>query len=380
MLVTSRRRTGSRSAAALLAAAVGLALASASAPAARAEGPAEPTCADVLVLGARPPGDPVTGSGAVVGTVVGTVVADLAAAGRTVATEDLAWPAVPVGVILGPGGVDPEGLDAYAGSVAAGTQAALVSLGTHLGACPAQRLVLVGYSQGALVWHLALDRLADDAPAALAAVSATVLTADPAQVPGTATVRRGSAGPTAIGLAELARRLGLAPAGLTGDGSDVPDAVSDRTLSRCEAGDVVCDASPAVLTDPVALAAGARVHALYGLAGVAGLQEDGSWAAALAEADLARTPPTLADLQALYDALRADGEITGPVAYLVSQDLRTAQRLVDRGFDEQAARQVQRLVRHVTSPPPASTVTVAARQDLLALAAGLLGAWSATTA
>ncbi len=134
-----------------------------------------------------------------------------------------------------------------------------------------QRIVLAGYSQGALVIHLAL---ADpSASSLLAPVGAIVLVADPAKrADGTET----HAGTAEAGTAGLyAEAIGAPP---------IPAALESKTITECNAYDIVCapgwtQTGTSALGDPVGLGAGLAVHEAYSSSPDA-LQALGAWAAA----------------------------------------------------------------------------------------------------
>ena len=99
--------------------------------------------------------------------------------------------------------------------------------------CPASRVALLGYSQGAEVVHRSV--VASTHPAQLAAV---VLMGDPVRNPED-DVRTMVPGPGA-----------LSGRGNGGAGARFPDAVRQRVVEVCAAADDVCDAPPAGRVGP----------------------------------------------------------------------------------------------------------------------------------
>ncbi|SDD66245.1 cutinase family protein [Auraticoccus monumenti] len=289
----SRRRLA-RSAAVLLA---GLLLATSAAPTAGAEPsgprldwrPGGPTassrpgapCADLLFVGARGSGeDPPYGR-----TVERTrqALADAAAdgTGRDVVAREV-WLDFPA---VDPHTLTEVGLDrlllepelpttGYLHSVDIGVQQLSQVLDDSAARCPDERWVLAGFSQGAQVVTSTLSRRTDDWR-----LAGAVLVGDPALHPGQAVVRTSTAVPEATGLVATLRYVRDAVARGRDSGEDPEGAATmvrsvievgvgetDRTrmlaaaadhdldlpvspvvVSVCRAGDLVCDAGPALL-------------------------------------------------------------------------------------------------------------------------------------
>lgn len=150
--------------------------------------------------------------------------------GRTMTAEAVNYPATPVPVddsILGWAG--------FINSVDAGTAALGAQYNAFVQRCPSSRVVLAGYSQGAMVVHRNLQ--AFSASPNLAAV---LLVADGDRLPTDTTYNLGSV--TSVpgagkGVAQDWPILAHAPAPL-------PPAVAARTVSVCDLGDAVCDYDP----------------------------------------------------------------------------------------------------------------------------------------
>jgi cutinase len=107
---------------------------------------------------------------------------------------------------------------------------------------PATKIVLAGYSQGALVLHEFLGELdAGSDSAAKSAVAAVALIADPARIQGSLVTEAATATTTSSGGCDLLRDS-FACAGDTPI-ADVPGGFRTRTTSVCIAGDPACDTS-----------------------------------------------------------------------------------------------------------------------------------------
>lgn len=137
------------------------------------------------------------------------------------------------------------------------------SLSTFLSAqhlrCPSQKFVLAGYSQGALVVHIALRWLADTNPDLLnpSVTAGVALIADPAKIPqGTETLWESGWTPARMSIwdAEGVWTKGLRYI-LPQDVGPLPGAVTDRTIAICHDNDWVC--SPGLGSGPTA-------HGSYG--------------------------------------------------------------------------------------------------------------------
>lgn len=155
----------------------------------------------------------------------------LAASGRTITAEAVAYPAAPVPV---DGGL--RGWANFMDSVHDGTDAAADQLEAFSEQCPATKVVLAGYSQGAMVIHRNLHDLADDPQ-----VVAALLVADGDRLPVDTTISMGSAA--------LARGIGKGVAQehsflASTDTSMLPAGIGARTVSVCDIGDPVCDSVP----------------------------------------------------------------------------------------------------------------------------------------
>jgi hypothetical protein len=173
----------------------------------------------------------------------------LAAEGRTITAEAVEYPAKDVPPDAGVG----DWLD-YMGSVDAGTNALGAQYAAFTAQCPTTKVVLAGYSQGAMAVHRNLVNIGADPN-----LAAALLIADGDRHPDDTTVNIGSASPDPEktgGAAQDWPILAHAPAPL-------PANIGVRTISVCDAGDAVCDYDPDA--DEVSATAVA-IHTSYSVA------------------------------------------------------------------------------------------------------------------
>lgn len=167
----------------------------------------------------------------------------LAADGRTMTAEAVEYPAVAVPDLDGGGVGDWLG---FMGSVDTGATALGAQYAAFWAKCPTSKVILAGYSQGAMVVHRNLHALGANPN-----VAAALLIADGDRLPADPTINIGSV--TSVpgagkGVAQDWPILAHAPAPL-------PPAIGARTISVCELGDAVCDYDPeAQETSPIATA------------------------------------------------------------------------------------------------------------------------------
>ncbi|BBZ78723.1 hypothetical protein MANY_40600 [Mycolicibacterium anyangense] len=153
---------------------------------------------------------------------------ELLASGRSIDAESVQYPAAPVPIKGGLSGW----LD-FLGSVGDGTDAVAKQFTAFTQRCPDTKVVLAGYSQGAMVVHRNLYALADNPN-----LAAALLIADGDRLPADTTVNLGS---TAIAPSRgkgVAQEHSLLASANT---SVLPPAVGARTISVCDVGDPVCD-------------------------------------------------------------------------------------------------------------------------------------------
>ena len=174
----------------------------------------------------------------------------LAADGKTITAEAVQYPAAPVSLEGGLGG-----WMGFMDSVEVGADAAAEQFTAFTERCPATKVVLAGYSQGAMVIHRNLHDLAENPN-----VAAALLIADGDRLPGDTTVNLGSAavvpGP-GMGVAQEHSFLADAPT------DPLPVSIGSRTISVCDVGDPVCDYNPESDLEEATSAAGLAIHTSY---------------------------------------------------------------------------------------------------------------------
>jgi hypothetical protein len=226
---------------------------------------ADPTCPDVHWIGAAGSGersgaDLTTYSG--MGRVVNESLYDLSSRlqrdGRRMTAEAVEYPAVPVPDYNGGVGA---WLD-FMGSVDAGAKALGDQYATFVAQCPTSKVVLAGYSQGAMVVHRNLQALA-----ASPNLAAVLLVADGDRRPDDPTFNLG----TASGIPERGKGvaqdwpiLAHAPAPLAPE-------IAARTISVCDLNDAVCDYTEDADDSKAAYARRVAVHTSYGVGKTQGL-------------------------------------------------------------------------------------------------------------
>ena len=170
----------------------------------------------------------------------------LAQEGRTITAEAVEYPAKDV-----PDDAGVLDWADYMGSVDAGTNALGAQYAAFTAQCPTTKVVLAGYSQGAMVVHRNLQAIGADPN-----LAAALLIADGDRHPDDTTVNIGTASrdpKKTGGAAQDWPILAHAPAKL-------PANVGVRTISVCDAGDAVCDYDPdADEVSPIATA----IHTSY---------------------------------------------------------------------------------------------------------------------
>jgi hypothetical protein len=219
------------------------------------------------------------GMGAVVFQSYQQLQAELAASGRTITAEAVQYPAAPVPLEGGLGGW----MD-FMDSVGDGAAAAAEQFEAFTERCPATKVVLAGYSQGAMVIHRNLADLADDPH-----VAAALLIADGDRLPADTTINMGSTATVAglgKGVAQEHSFLASAPTSM------LPPEIGARTVSVCDVGDPVCDYDPDTTTDAMSPAALA-IHTSYAPA-VSGAH---AWGAPLYDLVMRASPAPTSTLQ-----------------------------------------------------------------------------------
>jgi hypothetical protein len=176
---------------------------------------------------------------------------ELAASGHTITAEAVQYPAAPVPLDGGIGG-----WMGFMDSVKNGTQATADQYKAFTAQCPDTKVVLAGYSQGAMIVHRNLAALADDPH-----VAAALLIADGDRLPADTTINLGSTAYRSVaspsvgkGVAQEHSFLASAPT------SKLPLEMGARTVSVCDVGDPVCDYDPDTTTMS---AADIAIHTSY---------------------------------------------------------------------------------------------------------------------
>ncbi len=217
---------------------------------------AVPGCPDVHWIGAAGSGERVgtdltaySGMGRVVYQSLTELSTELQKDGRTLTAEAVDYPAVPVPD-------DDGGVGAwlgFMGSVDTGAAALGKQYEDFVQQCPTSRVVLAGYSQGAMVVHRNLQALA-----ASPNLAAVLLVADGDRRPDDPTLNLGTVSGLpkhGKGVAQDWPILAHAPAVLPAD-------IGAKTISVCDLGDAVCDPDSDSDSDKVSARAVA-VHTSY---------------------------------------------------------------------------------------------------------------------
>jgi hypothetical protein len=255
---------------------------------------AQATCPDVHWIGAAGSGERTgtdltayDGMGRVIDQSLVDLSSQLQTEGRTITAEAVNYPAVEA---PGEDGGIGEWLG-FMGSVDTGAAALGQQYQAFVQQCPTSKVVLAGYSQGAMVVHRNLAALG-----ASPNLAAVLLIADGDRRPEDPTLNLG----TASGIPERGKGvaqdwpiLAHAPAPLAPE-------VAARTISVCNLNDAVCDYNEDADDAPAAYARRVSVHTAYGVGQTQGLP----WTSPLhfllgpaPAAPSAPQPPTAAEAQ-----------------------------------------------------------------------------------
>ena len=196
---------------------------------------AQPTCPDIHWIGAAGSGeriDPTAdgGMGRVVYQSLSDLSAELQKDGRTMTAEAVEYPAV-----AAPDDDGGVGVARFHGQCRHRCRGVGAQYEAFVQRCPASKVVLAGYSQGAMVVHRNLAPLAGSPN-----LAAALLVADGDRLPEDPTLNLGTAGgipERGKGAAQDWPILAHAPAPLS-------PAIGARTISVCDLGDAVCDYDP----------------------------------------------------------------------------------------------------------------------------------------
>lgn len=218
---------------------------------------AEPGCPDVHWIGAAGSGErtpaEVTqndGMGRVVYQSLQELSAEVQKDGRTMTAEAVEYPAVEV-----PdedGGVG-EWLG-FMGSVDAGAAALGQQYAAFVQRCPTSKVVLAGYSQGAMVVHRNLASLE-----ASPNLAAALLVADGDRLPADPTLNLG----TASGIPERGKGVAQDWPILAHAPAPLSPAMGARTISVCNLNDAVCDYDEDSEESEALMATAVAVHTSY---------------------------------------------------------------------------------------------------------------------
>jgi hypothetical protein len=217
-----------------------------------------PKCEKVLFIGARGSGqkagsaDGRTNMGAQVYHVWRQVRRSLGSRATYLAVPKPPYSARAVGVIY----TNPY---AYFTGMEVGVDWVLSELRARQKPCPSERIILSGYSQGAMVMHRVLEEL--DNPwiidtqdrSILRRIDGAVLIADGDRIPGEQTTNYGSAG-RGTGIGYNMRAVSGTRAAPLSEG------LLSRVHSICNKNDVVCDHRPAWHTSALTIGAGVLTH------------------------------------------------------------------------------------------------------------------------
>ena len=199
-------------------------------------------CADTLFLGARGSGqngpggtknnpvDPNDGLGQEVHTAYEAFVDAITDSRTMTPAVSVSYPADSVSKILS---------GSYVGHMWQGVLEVRLALAVRAIQCPGERIVLAGYSQGAMVMHRVLSNATTSGVGGLAAsvrnrIDAAILIADGDRVASDTTRNFGSANDAAHGIGtQLDSTIRPAP--------KLPLTIGAKTFSVCNSGDIVCD-------------------------------------------------------------------------------------------------------------------------------------------
>ena len=121
-------------------------------------------------------------------------------------------------------------IEEYLGSIWTGVYELIDTIADESARCPSERIVLAGYSQGALVVHLALAEMANAGSLGSYRISAVELVADPGRRGDGSELRLGEAPYDAQGVYDV---VFTAPS--------IPSSLNTRTATICHKNDAVCD-------------------------------------------------------------------------------------------------------------------------------------------
>jgi Cutinase len=134
------------------------------------------------------------------------------------------------------------GTTAYYDSIYEGVDNLISQLDDERSNCPTERAVLIGYSQGALVIHLALRLLDDVDPSMLTTsrIAGVMLIADPAKIPHGSETTWEAENEEALPGSGVDKASGIWTLSNQHDLGALPTSVTDRTIAICHNHDIIC--------------------------------------------------------------------------------------------------------------------------------------------
>ena len=212
--------------------------------------PPSPPCKNVLFIGVRGSGEEPNGT---MGETIDPVESDFANTIASYSTEhDLTPPEIAAYGLPYPAAstklLEPQydtlnywnDVSAFIESVWDGVYALEETLALDEGTCPSAKIVLAGYSQGALVIHLALAEEVGTGLVSPNIIDGVILVADPGRLGSGNEIREGSAAQSSFG---IYTEIFSAPAleAVFGVPPPIPAALAGRTYTLCDSNDFVCD-------------------------------------------------------------------------------------------------------------------------------------------
>ena len=206
----------------------------------RAETYSAAPCQDVLIVGARGSGQ-TQGVGAEVWTAI-TAYSQALPSRMRVGYYGLAYTAYPVETLVIDKPLGDSGVRTYFGGVDEGFHELLQTLNARMSLCPQERVILAGYSQGAMVVHRFLDRWTPSNTRDLARLEAVWLIADPDRTQKEGGTSYGSQVNDSSGDRGITSIFKTDISAWPAKHEAFARSVKDRVSSVCDIYDIVCDA------------------------------------------------------------------------------------------------------------------------------------------
>lgn len=137
-----------------------------------------------------------------------------------------------------------EGAGRYLDSIGDGINLLQAQVEDGIRSCPGSRFALAGYSQGAIVTHLAVDRWSRTGSDVLDHIDGVAYLADGARITDPGRLQLGSAPDSAGSIWAIAKAFGVWP---FPDPGRTPAPLATRTVDICDKGDLVCDTQSGAL-------------------------------------------------------------------------------------------------------------------------------------